>query len=234
MLEVHDLHSYYGAAHVLHGVSLDVRPGEVVALLGRNGMGKTTLIRSIMALSPPDVRQGSVKWKGEEISKLTPHEVAQRRIAIVPQGRRLYASLSVTEHLTMLKSPRVKEGWTVDKAFGLFPRLAERRHHRGNQLSGGERGMLAVARALMIDPEMILMDEPSEGLAPVMVQHLEKIVVELKQSGLGVLLVEQNLYSALEVADRVYIMETGAIVHEGSSVELQKTPAVLERHLGVH
>jgi branched-chain amino acid transport system ATP-binding protein len=233
MLEVRDLQSYYGAAHVLHGASLDVRPGEVFGLLGRNGMGKTTLIRSIMGLTPPTVRQGSVKWKGHELVGLRPNEIAQKRIAIVPQGRRLYASLSVTEHLTMLKGARVKDGWTLDKVFGIFPRLAERRHHRGNQLSGGERGMLAVGRALMIDPELILMDEPSEGLAPVMVQHLEGIIAELRKSGLAVLLVEQNLYSALEVCDRLYIMETGKVVHEGTSAELQKAPEVLMQYLGV-
>lgn len=233
-LEVRDLHSYYGAAHVLHGVSLTVAQGEIVALLGRNGMGKTTLIRSIMGLSPPLVRQGKVLWKGEDMTALRPHDIAKRRIAIVPQGRRLYASLSVTEHLTMIKSARAKDGWTVEKVFGLFPRLAERRHHRGSQLSGGERGMLAVGRALMIDPELILMDEPSEGLAPVMVQHLESIIASLKTLNLGVLLVEQNLYSALEVADRVYILETGRIVHEGSSAELRKGPEVLTRFLGVH
>jgi branched-chain amino acid transport system ATP-binding protein len=233
MLEVHDLHSFYGAAHVLHGVTLDVKPGEVVGLLGRNGMGKTTLIRSIMGMSPPRVADGTVKWKGEELTKLTPHEIAQRRIGVVPQGRRLYASLSVTEHLTMLKSARAREGWTVDRVFGLFPRLAERRHHRGNQLSGGERGMLAVGRALMVDPELILMDEPSEGLAPVMVQHLEGIIAELKKNNLGILLVEQNLYSALDVCDRVYIIETGRIVHHGTSTELQRTPDVLVKYLGV-
>jgi branched-chain amino acid transport system ATP-binding protein len=233
MLEVRDLHSFYGAAHVLHGVSLDVKPGEVVGLLGRNGMGKTTLIRSIMGMNPPQVSQGSVTWKGEELTRLTPHEIAQRRIGIVPQGRRLYASLSVTEHLTMLKGTRAKEGWTVERVFKLFPRLAERRHHRGNQLSGGERGMLAVGRALMVDPELILMDEPSEGLAPVMVQHLEGIITELKKNNLGILLVEQNLYSALDVCDRIYIMETGRIVHEGTSVELQRAPDVLVKYLGV-
>jgi branched-chain amino acid transport system ATP-binding protein len=233
-LSVRDLHSYYGAAHVLHGVSLDVRRGEIVGLLGRNGMGKTTLIRSIMGLAPPDVREGKVTWRGEDLTRLKAHDIANRRIAIVPQGRRLYASLSVTEHLTMLKSARAKHGFTVSRIFELFPRLAERRHHRGSQLSGGERGMLAVGRALMIDPEIVLMDEPSEGLAPVMVQHLEGIIASLKTMNLGVLLVEQNLYSALEVADRVYILETGKVVHEGTSAELRKTPDVLERFLGVH
>ena len=181
MLEVKDLHSFYGAAHVLHGASLQVAPGEVVALLGRNGMGKTTLIRSIM-----------------------------------------------------FKSARATEGWTIDRIFSTFTRLGERRHHRGSQLSGGERGMLAVARALMQDPELILMDEPSEGLAPVMVQHLEGVIAELGRTGLGILLVEQNLYSALAVSSRVYIMETGKVVHSATSEELAKDEGAVQRWLGVH
>jgi branched-chain amino acid transport system ATP-binding protein len=164
---------------------------------------------------------------------LRPHDIAARKIAIVPQGRRLFSSLTVTEHLTMLKSTRAKTGWTVERVFGIFPRLAERRHHRGGQLSGGERGMLAVGRALMIDPQMILMDEPSEGLAPVMVQHLEEIVLDLKREGLSILLVEQNLYSALAVADRVYVLETGRVVHQGDAATLTQQTELLFQHLGV-
>ena len=234
MLEVHDLHSGYGEAQVVRGVSLNVGAAEVVALLGRNGMGKTTLIRSIMGLTPPRVTAGSVRWRSQDLIGLTPHEIAGRKIAIVPQGRRLFSSLTVTEHLTMLKGARVKTGWTVDRVFALFPRLAERRQHRGGQLSGGERQMLAVGRALMIDPELILMDEPSEGLAPVMVQHLENIVIDLKREGMSILLVEQNLYSALAVADRVYILETGKVVHEGDAKVLAQQTETLHRHLGVH
>jgi branched-chain amino acid transport system ATP-binding protein len=234
MLEVRDLHSFYGEAHVLHGASLVVAPGEVVALLGRNGMGKSTLIRSIMRLAQPQVRQGSLLWKGEELRPLTPHEVASRRIALVPQGRRLFASLTVLEHLTMLKPVSAKEGWTVDRVFEMFPRLAERKGHNGNQLSGGERQMLAVGRALMIDPELILMDEPSEGLAPVMVQHLETIIGNLGKMGLGILLVEQNLYSALSVADRLYVLETGKVVYEASAESIRRDQSPLMRFLGVH
>lgn len=234
MLEVSDLHSYYGEAHIIRGVSLHVAPGEVVAMLGRNGMGKTTFLRSVMGLNPPHVRSGSVRWRGDNLVGLRPHAIAERKIAIVPQGRRLFPSLTVTEHLTMLKSPRATEGWTIERIFGLFPRLGERRQHRGGQLSGGERQMLAVARALVIDPELILMDEPSEGLAPVMVQHLEGIVLDLKKAGLSILLVEQNLYSALAVADRVYVLETGRIVHEGAAKALSTESDRLLRHLGVH
>ena len=233
MLEVRDLHAGYGEAHVIRGVSLDVAGGEVVAVLGRNGMGKTTLIRSIMGLAPPQIRSGSIGWRGESLIGLRPHDIAARRIAIVPQGRRLFASLTVTEHLTMLKGTRARTGWTVERVFALFPRLAERRNHRGGQLSGGERGMLAVGRALVIDPQMILMDEPSEGLAPVMVQHLEGIVLDLKREGLSILLVEQNLYSALAVADRVYVLETGQIVHQGEAATLAQQTELLFQHLGV-
>ncbi|WP_295844167.1 ABC transporter ATP-binding protein [Tardiphaga sp.] len=233
MLEVRDLHSGYGEAIVVRGVSLEVAPGEIVALLGRNGMGKTTFIRSIMGLVPPQIRSGTITWRGENLVGMKPHDIAARKIAIVPQGRRLFPSLTVTEHLTMLKSPRAKDGWTIDRVFGIFPRLKERRHHRGGQLSGGERGMLAVGRALMIDPRLILMDEPSEGLAPVMVQHLEEIILDLKREGLSILLVEQNLYSALAVADRVYILETGQIVHQGDAKELSQQTDLLFQRLGV-
>jgi branched-chain amino acid transport system ATP-binding protein len=232
MLRVRDLHSGYGEAIVIRGVSLDVGAGEIVALLGRNGMGKTTFIRSIMGLTPPQVRSGSITWRDESLIGLRPHDIADRKIAIVPQGRRLFASLTVIEHLTMLKSARARDGWTVDRVFGIFPRLAERRHHRGAQLSGGERGMLAVGRALMIDPQLILMDEPSEGLAPVMVQHLE-IILDLKREGLSILLVEQNLYSALAVADRVYVLETGQVVLQGDAKELSQQTDLLFQRLGV-
>jgi branched-chain amino acid transport system ATP-binding protein len=234
MLEVRGLHSYYGDAHILHGVSLDVAPGEVVALLGRNGMGKTTLIRSIMGLAPPQVREGTIRFEGQDLRRLRPHGVAQRKIALVPQGRRLFASLTVTEHLTMLKPASAKDGWNLTRVFETFPRLAERRHHRGTQLSGGERQMLAVGRALLLDPKLILMDEPSEGLAPVMVQHLETVITELRKEGLGILLVEQNLYSALAVADRVFVMETGQIVHQGAKRDIEGDPALLRHYLGVH
>lgn len=233
MLEVRDLHSFYGDAHILRGVSLDVPQGRVVALLGRNGMGKTTLIRSIMGLTPPRVGQGSIRCRGQELRGLTPHAIARQRIGLVPQGRRLFPSLTVAEHLKLRgRNPGAR--WTVERIYGLFPRLEERRNHRGNQLSGGERQMLAVARALMLDPELLLMDEPSEGLAPVMVQHLEEIVQQLKAAGLAILLVEQNLYSALAVADEVYILETGAIVYHDSPDHLRKDPDSMRRFLGVN
>jgi branched-chain amino acid transport system ATP-binding protein len=218
----------------LRGVSMRVDKGRVVALLGRNGMGKTTLIRSIMGMAPPRVLDGSIAFHGRELRGLRPHEIAQQRIGLVPQGRRLFASLTVTEHLTMLgRHARSGSGWNVARLFELFPRLGERRQHRGHQLSGGERQMLAVARALTLNPELLLMDEPSEGLAPVMVQHLERIVVELRQMGYAILLVEQNLYSALAVADEAYIMETGSIVHHGAVEVLREDRATMHRFLGI-
>jgi len=233
MLEVSELHSYYGEAHVLQGMTFNVAAGEVVALLGRNGMGKTTTIRSIMNLRQPVVRRGEIKFKGERLNDLPPHAIAKRKIALVPQGRRLFASLTVLEHLTVLKPASVKHGWTVGKVLDTFPRLAERRHHRGNQLSGGERQMLALGRALVIDPLLILMDEPSEGLAPVMVQQVEAVIAALREEGLGVLLVEQNLYSALALADRVYLIEAGRIVHQATARQLKGDATSLQSYLGI-
>jgi len=234
MLEVKGLQSYYGDAHVIQGVDLTVSSGEAVCVLGRNGMGKTTLIRSIMSLQPPIVRNGQVTWRGTDITHMPSYKIAQSGIAIVPQGRRLFPSLTVMEHLTVLKPASATTGWTVERALSLFPRLAERRRHRGDQLSGGERQMLAIARALMIDPVLILMDEPSEGLAPVMVQALEEIIIELKQEGLSFLLVEQNLYSALAVADRIYVLESGRVVYEEQCDVVRQDTSVLSDYLGVH
>jgi branched-chain amino acid transport system ATP-binding protein len=233
MLEVSDLHSYYGDAHVLQGVTLTVAEGEIVALLGRNGMGKTTLIRSIMNLRQPVVRRGRITFHGEALNALPPHAIAKRKIGLVPQGRRLFKSLTVVEHLTMIKPASVKQGWTLERVLETFPRLAERRHHRGDQLSGGERQMLAVGRALMIDPRLILMDEPSEGLSPVMVRHLEGVIDALRKEGPGILLVEQNLYSALTLANRIYLIEGGRIVHQGTAANLQADMGSLERYLGI-
>lgn len=231
MLEITDLHASYGEAKILRGVSLSVPRGKIVALLGRNGMGKTTLIRAVMGLATPTVNAGTVTLDGASLIGLAPHAIAARRVGLVPQGRRLFASLTVLEHLNMLA--RKGSAWTVQRAFDLFPRLAERQPHRGTQLSGGERQMLAVARALMLDPELLLMDEPTEGLAPVMVQHLETIVTQLRDAGLGILLVEQNLYSALAVADSVNILETGAVVYRGDANELRASPETMQRFLGV-
>jgi branched-chain amino acid transport system ATP-binding protein len=238
MLEVRDIHSYYGLAHVLQGVSLAVPAKTVIALLGRNGMGKTTLIRSIMGLSPPVVRSGSVVFRGEELRGKAANEIARKGLGLVPQGRRLFPSLTTQEHLTMVRRPPSGDGagrvcWDLPQIYELFPRLAERKNHRGAQLSGGERQMLAIARALMTNPDLLLMDEPSEGLAPLLVQRLREELTELKTSGLSILLVEQNVRLALAVADHVHIIERGRIVYQGCPAELQAERAIMQRYLGV-
>lgn len=238
MLELENVHSFYGGAHVLQGVSLKVPESRVVALLGRNGMGKTTLIRSIMATAPPVVRAGSIQFKGQELIGQPPHQIANLGLGLVPQGRRVFPSLTVVENLMMASRPSTKTGngqsaWDLDRVYKLFPRLAERTKHFGDQLSGGERQMLAIARALMINPELLLMDEPSEGLAPVLVQLLRDQILELKKVGLSILLVEQNLGLALAVADEVYVMERGQIVYHGGPKELDANEEVKHNYLGV-
>jgi branched-chain amino acid transport system ATP-binding protein len=232
-LEIEGLCAAYGEARVLDQVSMRVREGEIVALLGRNGMGKTSLVRSVMGLGSPRVTAGQVRLDGHSLVGLRPNQIANHRIGYVPQGRRLFASLTVLEHLQMLDRGRTG-AWSVQRVFEAFPRLAERQGHRGNQLSGGERQMLAIGRALMTGPRIVLMDEPTEGLAPVMVDAVEVILGTLRKEGLGVLLVEQNLYSALAVADRVCIFETGRVVWQGTPAELKAQQAVLERFLGIH
>jgi branched-chain amino acid transport system ATP-binding protein len=238
MLDVRDVHSYHGDAYVLHGVSLSVPERGIVALLGRNGMGKTTLIRSVMGLRPPVVREGSITYRGASLRGLPPHAIARKGLGLVPQGRRLFASLTVTEHLAICPRSATPRGngasrWTAERIFELFPRLGERRQHRGSQLSGGERQMLAIARALMLDPEMLIMDEPTEGLAPVMVQLVEATLLKLKQAGLSILLVEQNLRSALTVADSVFVLETGKVVYTGAASALAADRETMHRYLGV-
>ena len=233
MLSIENLHSAYGEAHVLNGISMEVKPGEIVAILGRNGMGKTSLVRSIMNLSFPQKVSGTVSLSGTDITKLAPYKISANGLGYVPQGRRLFESLTVLEHLKILETTD-SNAWTVERAFKEFPRLEERKFHRGNQLSGGERQMLAIARALMTGPKILLMDEPTEGLAPVMVELVEEILKKLKNDGLGILLVEQNFYSAMEVADRVYIIETGNVVWEGLPVDLLQNEELQQQFLGIH
>jgi branched-chain amino acid transport system ATP-binding protein len=233
MLEIDGVCAAYGEARVLDHVSMRVAEGEIVALLGRNGMGKTSLVRSIMGLGTPRVTEGRIAFDGVDLVGLRSNQVANHRIGYVPQGRRLFQSLSVREHLLMLDRKR-PGAWSVERVFEAFPRLEERKHHRGNQLSGGERQMLAIGRALMTGPRVILMDEPTEGLAPVMVETVERILATLRSEGLGVLLVEQNLYSALAVADRVCLFETGRVVWEGKPAQLMAEQGLLERYLGIH
>jgi branched-chain amino acid transport system ATP-binding protein len=237
LLAVRDIHTYYGDSHVLHGLSLDLQPGRIVAILGRNGMGKTTLIRSIAGLTPP--RRGDVVFKGRSLAGEPPYRIAQAGIAMVPQGRRIFKSLSVRENLALPTSalargarPRTGE-WDLAAVLREFPQLAERLHHDGNALSGGEQQMLAIARALMSNPELILMDEPSEGLSPKLVQQVEDMMRSLRARGHSILLVEQNLALATAIADDIHVIASGQFVFAGTPAELSRAPAILDRHLGV-
>jgi len=228
VLEVDSIHTYYGESHVLHGVSLRVAPGEAVALLGRNGAGKTTAIRSIVGFTPP--RAGRVVFEGQAIERWPAYRIARRGLALVPQGRRIFAPLSVRENL--LLGARA-EGWTLERVFELFPRLRERQAQLGGTLSGGEQQMLAIARALLTNGRLLLLDEPSEGLAPLLVREIGMILTALKAQRLSLLLVEQNYHLALRVADRVYVMNKGQIVYQGTPAGLEADEEVKRRYLGV-
>ena len=228
-LEVEGVHTYYGESHVLQGISLRVDPGEVLAILGRNGMGKTTLIRTIVGFTPP--RAGRVLYEGTEITRLPPFRMVALGMALVPQGRRVFPSLSVRENLEVAR--RGEGRWNLEQVYALFPRLGERAGNRANKLSGGEQQMLAIGRALMSNPDLLLMDEPTEGLAPLLVREVGRVIGELKRSGLSILLVEQNLALALSVADRVHVLSRGQIVHSGTPAELMGNDDVKTRYLGV-
>jgi len=228
MLAVDGIHTYYGESHVLHGVSLRVAAGEAVALLGRNGAGKTTLIRSVMGFTPP--REGRVLFEGEAIERWPAHRIARRGLALVPQGRRIFAPLTVKENL--LLGARA-EGWTLERVLHLFPRLRERSAQAGGTLSGGEQQMLAIGRALLTNGRMLLLDEPSEGLAPLIVREIGRIVARLKEERMSILLVEQNYHLALRIADRVYVMSKGQILYEGTPAALRVNEEVKRRYLGV-
>jgi branched-chain amino acid transport system ATP-binding protein len=228
-LEVEGLHTYYGESHVLHGVSLRVDPGEVLAILGRNGMGKTTLIRSIVGFTPP--REGRVRYKETELTTLPPYRMVDLGMALVPQGRRVFPSLSVRENLDVARHGTGQ--WSLEQVYALFPRLRERADNRANKLSGGEQQMLAIGRALMSNPDLLLLDEPTEGLAPLLVREVGRVLAELKRGGLSILLVEQNLGLALSVADRIHVLSRGQIVHTGTPGELMRNDDVKHRYLGV-
>ena len=227
-LEVEGIHTFYGDSHVLHGVSLRVERGEAVALLGRNGAGKTTLIRSIMGFTPP--REGRILLEGEPIHRWPAHRIARRGLALVPQGRRIFAPLSVRENLLLGARP---DGWTIERVLELFPRLRERATQEGGTLSGGEQQMLAIGRALLTNGRMLLLDEPSEGLAPLIVREIGRILARLRDERLSILLVEQNYHLALRIADRVYVMNKGQIVYEGTPAALEANEEVKRRYLGV-
>ena len=230
MLTLSDVHTYYGESHVLQGITLSVGPGEVVTILGRNGMGKTTLMRSIIGFTPP--RRGRVRFKGDDITRWPPYRMVERGMALVPQGRRVFASLTVRENLEVARHGQ-RGRWTLPRVLELFPRLGDRVQNRGNKLSGGEQQMLAIGRALMTDPDLLLMDEPTEGLAPLLVREVGRVIAELKREGLSILLVEQNLPLALSVADGVHILSRGQIVHSSRPAELMANEEVKSRFLGV-
>jgi branched-chain amino acid transport system ATP-binding protein len=234
LLSVSGIHTYYGDSYVLQGLSLEQRAGSIVAILGRNGMGKTTFIRSVAGLTPP--REGEIRFHGKSLRALPPYAIAQLGIALVPQGRRIFRSLSVRENLLLptssLARPRAGR-WNLEAVLAQFPQLAERIHHPGGALSGGEQQMLAVGRALMANPDLILMDEPSEGLSPKLVQQVEGIMQSMREHGHAVLLVEQNFALAMAVADYIYVVSAGRFVFEGTPAELEKAPEILDQHLGV-
>jgi branched-chain amino acid transport system ATP-binding protein len=228
VLEVDRIETYYGESHVLHGISIRVGPGEAVALLGRNGAGKTTLIRSVAGMTPP--RDGRVVFDGQAVERWPAYRIARRGLALVPQGRRIFAPLSVRENL--LLGARSGE-WRLEKVYDLFPRLREREGQSGGTLSGGEQQMLAIGRALLTNGRMLVLDEPSEGLAPIIVREIGRVVQGLKGERLSILLVEQNYHLALRVADRVYVMNKGQIVWEGTPAGLEAAEEIKRRFLGV-
>jgi len=232
MLKLADVHTYYGESYVLQGTSLDVKEGSVVALLGRNGMGKTTTIRTIMGFTP--LRRGVIRFRGKEISNLESYRIAQMGIGLVPQGRLIFPSLTVLENLTMAARGGEKGGsWDLDRVYATFPVFKERTHFRGTLLSGGEQQMLSIARSLMTNPQLLLMDEPSEGLAPIVVREIRQIIRELKESGFSILLVEQNLPMALAVADYVYVISKGVIAYQSAPDKLNHDEEVKAKYLGV-
>src|SRR3974390_2448681 len=215
-LQAEGLHTFYGKSHILHGVGLEVREGEIVTLLGRNGAGKTTTLRSLVGLT--HARQGTVSIFGENTTAWPPFRIAALGVGYVPEGRRIFSNLTVEENL---KVPLEKAGpWTIARIYELFPRLAERKTNKGRQLSGGEQEMLAIARALLLNPKILLLDEPSQGLAPLIVQEVFKIVSSAREQGISVLLVEQNVRAAVEIADRAFVLAEGRLVYEGSAAEL--------------
>jgi branched-chain amino acid transport system ATP-binding protein len=230
ILQLEDVHTYYGASHALQGVSLHVADGELVCLLGRNGTGKSTTIGSIIGFNRP--RRGRVVFRSTEITGYAPYRIAALGIGLVPQGRRIFRDLTVHENLTMVASERGGP-WTPRKVFQVFPRLEERQSNMGDQLSGGEQQMLAIGRALLMNPSLILMDEPSEGLAPLVVADIGNVIREIKQQGMSVLLVEQNLAFALALADRCYVLSKGRVVHEAPPESLRRNEDVTHQYLGI-
>ena len=231
MLNVNDIHTFYGDSHILQGISLTVNAGQVVCLLGRNGAGKTTTIASIIGFAPP--REGKIIFKERDITRLASDRIARAGIGLVPQGRRIFPDLTVRENLQIAARGRDGQRWNLEAVYAQLPRLKEREKNHGDELYGGEQQMLAIGRALMANPDLMLMDEPTEGLAPLMVKEIGRILLELKERQQAILLVEQNLPLAYQVADRIYVMSKGRIVFEGAPKELMENEQVHKQYLGV-
>jgi branched-chain amino acid transport system ATP-binding protein len=236
MLEVKDIHSYYGKSHILHGVSLELKQGELVCLLGRNGVGKSTTLKSMMGIVRPT--HGSIRFDGLELIGRQPYQIARLGVGYVPEDRRIFRSLTVHENLLMGIQKADNSGssertWTIDKIYGIFPNLRERRNNKGSHLSGGEQQMLTVARTLMGNPKLILVDEPTEGLAPLIVKDVLEMLAAVRKSGVTVLMVEQNFKAAIKVADRFYIMAKGQMVFEGNMGALLAAEGVRKNYLEV-
>ena len=229
ILQVENIETFYGLGHILHGLSLSVGEGEVVALLGRNGAGKTTSLRSITGLTPP--RSGAIRYKGRDIAGADPHRISRMGIALVPETRDIFSYLTVRENLAIAE--RSTSRWQMETVLERFPSLKERMHHKGRELSGGEQQMLAIARALLTGPELLLLDEPSQGLAPLVVDAVMGTIRTLKQERVSMLLVEQNAEMALQLADRVYIIDHGTVVFEGTPARLRADTQATAMYLGV-
>ncbi|MQB46183.1 ABC transporter ATP-binding protein [Rhizobium sp. ICMP 5592] len=233
LLNVQGLQSFYGVSQILHGIDLQVRPGEQIALLGRNGMGKTTFLRSLMGMMPRTL--GDIDLHGISVRGKLPETIARAGVALVPEGRGVFGSLTVIENLIMAARPgrSGKQGWSLDRVLSVFPRLAQRRNNGGQQLSGGEQQMLTIGRALMTNPDLILIDEATEGLAPLIAQEIWKTLDVIRSEGIATIVVDKDIRSLSRVADRVVIMSKGRLVFEGSPGELAASGDLLERHLGV-
>ncbi len=233
MLRVRDIKTFYGHAQALFGVSLEVGRGEVVALMGRNGMGKTTVVRSVMGLTPPAA--GTVTWNEQAVHTLPPHRIARLGIGLVPEGRRIFSTLSVRENLLAVAANYTGRNnpYTLDRVFSIFPRLRERLNHLGRELSGGEQQMLAIARALMINPDLLLLDEATEGLAPLVCREIRQGLMALKERGMSILVIDQNINALLAICDRCYILEKGRVVFTDTSPFVRFTAAVKKQYLGV-
>jgi branched-chain amino acid transport system ATP-binding protein len=231
ILDVQDIHTYYGDAYVLQGLSLRLEQGQVVGLLGRNGVGKTTLVNSILGFTPP--RRGKIYFKGADITGLSSFAIVRGGIGLVPQGRRVFPTLSVEDNLLVAKHSASRRAWNVNRVYALFPRLAERQNQRANTLSGGEQQMLAIGRGLMTNPDCLIMDEPSEGLAPIIIQGLWDAIAKLKQEGLSILLVEQNAALALKLVDFVHVISKGRVVYSSRPNELSQNRDIKSRFLGI-